>query len=98
MYRFAFIAALALTGCTDTTGMTAAGSRMDPLTGHAAPSLAENWTARRTALDEATAYCQAEGRQMMLLDLKISGSGVDGPTTFTTTFLCLLPTDPELQR
>jgi hypothetical protein len=97
--RAGLVAALALTGCVKSTGILPAGPNTYSLTEHVAPIAGGGDEAHRKALEEANAYCQGQGREMLPVQMN-SGDprGIYGDTSYTATFRCLLPTDPEFKR
>ena len=70
------------------------------VTERVAPVMGGGMEAQRRALAEASGYCKSQGREMMPLDLKDAGNlnNPYGPTGYSVTFRCLLPTDPEFRR
>ncbi len=90
---------VALAGCVTSSGILAAGPNTYTMTEHVAPIRGGGMEAQRTALDKANAFCRSQRREMMPVDLKESDyRGIYGATSYTATFRCLLPTDPEFRR
>lgn len=93
------IALIGLVGCVRSTGIMPAGPNTYSITEHAAPLAGGGDEAHRVALEKANAYCRSQGRELMPIDMK-SGDprGIYGDTSYSATFRCLLPTDPEFRR
>lgn len=86
-----------LVGCQMGTGILPAGPNTYTLTKKVAPILGGSMTAQKQALTEANAYCTQQGRQFAPAQMGAAPSANPyGPTDYTVTFRCLLPTDPAL--
>jgi hypothetical protein len=93
------IAGAAVAGCVTSSGILPAGPNTYTLKEHVAPIAGGGMQAQRVALEKANAFCKSQGREMMPLDLKGSDPrGIYGETSYSATFRCLLPTDPEFRR
>jgi hypothetical protein len=97
---FAFASVVALAGCAVSSGILPAGPNTYTLTERVAPIAGGGMEAQRVALEKANSFCKSQGREMMPLDLKDAGNlnNPYGPTGYSATFRCLLPTDPEFKR
>jgi hypothetical protein len=94
------MAAVSLVGCQISSGILPAGPNTYTVTERVAPIAGGGMEAQRRTLSEANAHCKSQGREMMPLDLKDAGNlnNPYGPTGYSVTFRCLLPTDPEFRR
>jgi hypothetical protein len=86
------VATLCLTACAASTGILPAGPDTYTVTEAYAPVRGGSTTAKQVALPEANQFCEERGRKFLPMNMS------EGPTKYTVTFRCLLPTDPELQR
>ena len=92
-------AAFAMAGCQTSSGILPAGPNTYTLKEHVAPIAGGGMEAQRKALEGANAFCKSQGREMMPLDLRgTDPRGIYGETSYSATFRCLLPTDPEFKR
>ena len=98
-YLIAF-SGIVLAGCAVSSGILPAGPNTYTVTERVAPIAGGGMEAQRRALAEANAYCKSQGREMLPLDLRDAGNRNNpyGPTGYSATFRCLLPTDPEFSR
>ena len=89
----------ALAGCTTSAGILPAGPNAYALTVRTSPILGGAMAAQPEALRQATAYCQTQGREMMLTGSQVVNERQAAlPPEYGITFRCLLPTDPEFHR
>jgi hypothetical protein len=54
--------------------------------------------AERVALTEANDFCSQRGQQFVPTTMGQGGSLINGPTSYTVTFRCLLPSDPAVAQ
>jgi hypothetical protein len=90
-------ATAALTACSMGTGILPAGPDTYTVTEHRAPVLGGSTTAQQAAMTEANAFCAQQRRQFLPVDMLTPRSANPyGTTSYSVTFRCLLPGDPEL--
>lgn len=86
-----------LAGCAMSTGILPAGPDTYTVTERFAPIRGGATTAEQTALTEANEYCAQRGRQFLVTDMQtLPSHNPYGPTSYSTTFRCLLSGNPEL--
>jgi hypothetical protein len=92
--------ALSLSGCAESSGILPAGPDTYTLTEPIWPTAGGEIEAQRVVLEKASEFCISKGREMMPLDLRDAGAlnHSYGPTGYSATFRCLLPTDAEFKR
>ena len=93
----ALTAALSLSGCAESSGILPAGPDTYTLTEPVSSMAGGEIEAQRVVLQKANGFCTSKGREMMPLDLKDEGAPY-GPTGYSATFRCLLPTDAEFRH
>jgi hypothetical protein len=93
---------LTLPACAQGTGVLPFGPDTYTVSEHRAPILGGGSEAQRAAITEATDYCENHGKKLLPLNSTQSGLAVNqaayGNTSFSMTFRCLDPDDPELRR
>jgi hypothetical protein len=88
-----------LAACTTSTGVIPAGPNTYALTVRVSPIAGGSMAAQPKALASAQAYCQTQGREMMLTSSEVVNERQAAtPPEYGITFRCLLPTDPEFHR
>ena len=100
--RFSILLVLALAACSAGTGVLPVGPDTYTVQEHRAPILGGGSEAQRAAITEATEYCESQGKKLLPLNTTQSGLPVNqavyGNTSYSMTFRCLQPDDPELKR
>jgi hypothetical protein len=89
---------LALAGCAMTSDAIPIGPDTYTITARASPSRGGPGAARPMALQEASAFCARQSRQMLMLSVNSNVTSFDGAGSSDVVFRCLPPGDPELQR
>jgi hypothetical protein len=91
------IAALSA-GCAHSTGILPAGPDTYTISERVAPLRGGGAEAERSALTQASDFCAQQGRQFVPNNMGQSGNltNPSGPTGYTVTFRCLLPSDPAV--
>ena len=93
---------IGLTGCQGAsiwgggTGVLPVGPDTYTITENAILSFGGSVTAQEKATRAANDYCTNQGRQFLTISFQTVPKG--GSDTFSLTFRCLLPNDPELRR
>jgi hypothetical protein len=98
-FLVAIASAVAVSGCTASTGVLPAGPDTFTLTERASPILGGSDTAEKDALTKANDYCAQQGRKFVPGNMGQVASLSDANKTntgYAITFKCLLPNDPAL--
>ncbi len=90
--------AAVLVGCAHSSGVLPAGPDTYTVTENFAPVRGGSTEAERVALTEANDFCSQRGRQFVPTTMGQGGSLINGPTSYTVTFRCLLPSDPAVAQ
>ena len=92
---FAALSLLVLTSCASITssGINQLGPDTYAISVRAGRASGGAVGAEGAALEEASDYCKHNNREIMILTREVGRGG-----TFRTTFRCLVPGDPGLQR
>ncbi len=87
------LAGTGLAGCALTTGIVPVGPGTYVVSEMRAPVRGGGPEARRVVLAEASGFCQQQGHEMVLLDLRPDGDPRTHywPTAFDATFQCREP-------
>src|SRR5476651_1031840 len=90
----------ALAGCASSTGILPAGPDTYTLSERFAPIRGGGDEAQREALTKANNFCAEKGRVFVPATMGQAGALYNpyGPTGYTVTFRCLLPTDPAVAK
>jgi len=90
--------AAVLVGCAASTGVLPAGPDTYTLSETFSPARGGGTEAQREALTKANDFCAEKGRVFVPVTMGQSGAlyNPNGPTGYTVTFRCLLPTDPAV--
>jgi hypothetical protein len=99
--RYALLTAalFVVVACTTSTGVMPAGPNSYALTVRVSPIAGGSMAAQPKALAAAQAYCQTQGREMMLTSSEVVNERQAAtPPEYGITFRCLLSTDPEFHR
>ncbi len=92
------IATLAVAGCATSTGILPAGPDTYTISEKFAPIRGGGDEAERSALTKANEFCAQQGRVFVPNNMGQAGALLNpyGPTGYTVTFRCLLPSDPAV--
>lgn len=91
---------LALTACTENTGILPLGADAYTISVHKAPIIGGGNAAEATALTQANQFCTTHGRKFLATKADLSSPPIQfiyGPTSYSLTFECLKPGDPRLR-
>lgn len=92
------IAAIFLAGCASTGDVMQMGPDTYSVSSAAAPARGGPAAARSLALKEANAFCAAQGKQIMVMNVSTSTLNDFGAGSADVNFRCLTQGDQELQR
>lgn len=92
------LSSFALCACAMSSGVLKMGPDTYTLTVGASPLREGVVGAKQLALEEASRYCSAAGREILVTNTSSETINVRGAGTMDITFRCLAAGDPDLQR